>query len=65
MLVYGDARRIEDPRKKAAAIRDGLDRLAAVSLPIERHALVAGLLIEAGELEQGLLDWIGTSGRAI
>jgi hypothetical protein len=56
MLVYGDAKRVEDPREKIAAIRAGLDRLAEVDLPVERHALLADLLVEAGELEQGLLD---------
>jgi hypothetical protein len=57
VLVYGDARRREDPREKAAAIRRGLERWrTAPLLPIERHALLAELLIEAGELEQGLLD---------
>jgi hypothetical protein len=56
MLVYGDTRRIEDPRRKAAAIRAGLSRLVEPLPPIERHALLADLLIEAGELEQGLLD---------
>lgn len=57
MLVYGDAKRIEDPREKAARIRAGLKRLETVELPIERHALLAEMFIEAGELEQGFLDW--------
>lgn len=56
MLVYGDARRIEGPREKALLIRAGLKRWRLPDLPIERHALAAELLIEAGELEQGLLD---------
>jgi hypothetical protein len=56
MLVYGDAKRVEDPREKIAAIRAGLERLVTVPPGIERHAILAGLLIEAGELEQGLLD---------
>jgi hypothetical protein len=56
MLVYGDARRREDPREKAEAIRRGLERWRVAALPIERHALLAELLVEAGELEQGLLD---------
>ncbi|HET9212994.1 MAG TPA: hypothetical protein VFR03_21485 [Thermoanaerobaculia bacterium] len=56
MLVYGDAKRVEDPREKIAAIRDGLERLVRPLPSIERHAILAGLLIEAGELEQGLLD---------
>src|ERR1700712_484967 len=56
MLVYGDFSRIEDPRAKAAAIRRGLERRRASLLPIERHALLAELLVEAGEVGQGLLD---------
>ncbi len=56
MLVYGDARRIEGPREKAARIRAGLAGLEAAALPIERHALLAEMLVEAGELEQGLRD---------
>jgi hypothetical protein len=56
MLVYGDAKRVEDPREKAAAIRAGLERLVTTRPRIERHAILAELLVEAGELEQGLLD---------
>src|SRR5215207_1434370 len=56
MLVYGDTKRIEDPREKGARIRAGLERLELIDLPIERHAVLAELLVEAGELEQGLLD---------
>jgi hypothetical protein len=56
MLVYDDTRRVEDPREKAARIRDGLDRLEAVAPRIERHGILAELLVEAGELEQGVLD---------
>jgi hypothetical protein len=56
MLVYGDPKRVEDPRNKIAAIRAGLERLETARLPIERHATLVELLVEAGELEQGLLD---------
>src|SRR3954467_15063686 len=56
MLVYGDAKRTEDPREKIAALCAGLERLGTARLSIERQAVLAGLLIEAGELEQGLLD---------
>jgi hypothetical protein len=56
MLVYGDSKRVEDPREKAARIRAGLEKLVSENLRIERHAILAGLLVEAGELEQGLLD---------
>jgi hypothetical protein len=56
MLVYGDAKRVEAPREKVARIRSGLARLESVALLIERHALLAEMLVEAGELEQGLRD---------
>ncbi len=56
MLVYGDTKRAEDPREKAARIRAGLARLELAAPRIERHATVAELLVEAGELEQGLAD---------
>ncbi|MEO6192268.1 MAG: hypothetical protein ABIS20_04615 [Thermoanaerobaculia bacterium] len=56
MLVYGDAKRVEDPREKVAAMRAGLERLVTTRPRIERHAILAELLVEAGELEQGLLD---------
>ena len=56
MLVYGDAKRIDDPREKAAAILAGLERLVSTRPRVERHAILADLLVEAGELEQGILD---------
>ena len=56
MLVYGDAKRVEDPREKIAGMRAGLERLVTTRPRIERHAILAELLVEAGELEQGLLD---------
>ena len=56
MLVYGDSKRVEDPREKAARIRAGIEGMVSSNLRIERHAILTGLLVEAGELEQGLLD---------
>jgi hypothetical protein len=56
MLVYGDAQRVESPREKAARVGVELERLAGVDLRVEHHALLTELLVEAGELEQGLLD---------
>ncbi|MEA2599828.1 MAG: hypothetical protein QOF89_820 [Acidobacteriota bacterium] len=56
MLVYGDTKRVENPREKAARIVAGLARLESPASRIERHAILAELLVEAGELEQGLLD---------
>ena len=55
MLVYGDLRRDEDTESKAERIRSGLEALERTP-GIERHAEVVALLLEAGELEQGLLD---------
>ena len=56
MLVYGDAKRVEEVGAKLSRLREDLDRLGFVRPGIERHAAVAELLTEAGELEQGLLD---------
>src|SRR5947199_859155 len=56
MLVYGDAKRTEITREKIAAIRAGLERLVMARPGIERHAILAELLVAAGELEQGLRD---------
>ena len=55
MLVYGDLRRDEDTESKVERIRSGLEALEGTP-GIERHAEVVALLLEAGELEQGLLD---------
>lgn len=56
MLVYGDAKRVEVTAAKAERIRTALVRLESLSRRIDRHALVADCLVEAGELEQGLAD---------
>ena len=56
MLVYGDAKRVEDPREKIAGMRAGLERLVTARPQIERRAILAELLVEAGELGRGLLD---------
>lgn len=56
MLVYGDAKRREATRAKAEGIRTALSRLGTLPRRIDRHARVAACLMEAGELEQGLLD---------
>jgi len=56
MLVYGDPKRTEETAAKLAGLRAILARLAATTLRIERHAALAELLVEAGELEQGILD---------
>jgi hypothetical protein len=57
MLVYGDTARIEETARKAEGIREGLGGLGELRPGLERHVAIVKLLIEAGELEQGLLDW--------
>lgn len=56
MLVYGDLSREEETAAKAERVRFGLTVLEGMPAGIERHAEIAGLLVEMGELEQGLLD---------
>ncbi|MFL6293377.1 MAG: hypothetical protein ACJ759_20985, partial [Thermoanaerobaculia bacterium] len=56
MLVYGDLTREEDTEAKVERIRAGLLALEGMAPGIERHAEIVELLVEAGELEQGLLD---------
>lgn len=56
MLVYGDPRQIEAVTEKAGRIRAGLVAAAFDPPGIARHARLASLLVEAGELAQRLLD---------
>ncbi len=56
MLTYGDLTRLEGTSEKLERIRSGLSLLEGMAPGIERHAEIVALLIEAGELEQGLLD---------
>jgi hypothetical protein len=56
MLVYGDLTLEEDTAARAERIRAGLAALEGMPAGIERHAEIAALLVEMGELEQGLLD---------
>lgn len=56
MLTYGDLKRVEGTSGKLERIRTGLGGLEGMAPGIERHAEIVALLVEAGELEQGLLD---------
>ncbi|HYG65279.1 MAG TPA: hypothetical protein VEL74_22045, partial [Thermoanaerobaculia bacterium] len=56
MLVYGDAKRVEAVAAKVERLLGLLSRTVFLDPGIERHAAFAALLVEAGELEQGLLD---------
>jgi hypothetical protein len=56
MLVYGDHAREVRPSEVLASLRGRLHRVEAVPPGIARHMALVALLIEAGELAQGLLD---------
>jgi hypothetical protein len=56
MLVYGDAPRCEDPRRKLVELAEALRRLADLPPGLDRHAGLVDALIEAGELAQGIAD---------
>ncbi|TDH62589.1 hypothetical protein E2C06_10635 [Dankookia rubra] len=56
MLVYGDRQHTADPRALHAAIAARLARAATLPPGLERHAVLAAALIEAGELAQGIAD---------
>ncbi|TCZ59887.1 hypothetical protein [Roseicella aquatilis] len=56
MLVYGDWVRRADPREVLDGLARRIAALAALPAGIARHAVLAGLLIEAGELAQGIAD---------
>jgi hypothetical protein len=56
MLIYGDLTRLEETASKVERIGAGLGVLEGLPPGIERHAEIAALLVEMGELEQGLLD---------
>lgn len=56
MLFYGDAARSESPRDKMAWIARRLRELRDIPPGIARHGSLVAVLIEAGELLQGLAD---------
>ncbi|MDO9712009.1 hypothetical protein [Paracraurococcus lichenis] len=56
MLVYGDRGRCEDPRDMLARLSAMRSRLAGAPAGLARQAALAGLLIEAGALLQGIAD---------
>jgi hypothetical protein len=56
MLVYGDHSERADPRERLDRIAAQLGALPAQPAGIERHARLVGVLIEAGQLLQGVAD---------
>jgi hypothetical protein len=56
VLVYGDHSEIAAPRERLRSLREQLGAIAVAAPGIERHAKLAGALIEAGQLLQGIAD---------
>lgn len=56
VLVYGDRSTAVDPREALGLLREHAVRLGGAPPGLRRHAQVVDLLLEAGELSQGLLD---------
>ena len=56
MIVYGGRDRPADPREMALRVQDGARAAWALEPGIDRHGAVAGLLVAAGQLAQGLAD---------
>ncbi|HSP77421.1 MAG TPA: hypothetical protein VLQ93_02745, partial [Myxococcaceae bacterium] len=56
MLVYGDHSRRECPAEKLTNLVRALAEVEAMRPGLPRHAALVSLLVEAGELVQGLLD---------
>jgi hypothetical protein len=55
MLVYGDRQIVSDPRDELERLDQEITALARLEGPV-RHGRLAGLLITAGQLAQGLAD---------
>ena len=56
MLVYGDHRERADPADRLTRLSHVLETIVAMPAGIERHAKLAGALIEAGRVQQGVAD---------
>ncbi len=56
MLVYGDHKEIADPQEVLARLRERIDRVSPMGPGLDRHAGLVGILIEAGQLLQGIAD---------
>src|SRR5919107_2904372 len=56
MLVYGDHWETAGPRERLHTISARLARVAAMPPGIDRHAKLVGVLIDAGQVQQGGAD---------
>jgi hypothetical protein len=65
MLVYGDHRENVDPAERLQTIGRQLAAIGAMASGIRRHGKLAGILVQAGQLQQGVADegypdaWLG------
>ena len=56
MLVYGDHRETVDPRDRLSGLSERLAETTAMPAGIERHGKLVGVLVEAGQVLQGVAD---------
>ncbi|MGZ2411874.1 hypothetical protein ACUXST_001295 [Sphingomonas sp. F9_3S_D5_B_2] len=56
MLIFGDRTERVNPRERLAAIRLSLSGISEMPAGLDRHAAIAGTLIESGRLLQGVAD---------
>jgi hypothetical protein len=56
VLVYGDHKQVADPRDRLSGLSERLAEIAAMPGGIERHGKTVGVLVEAGQLLQGVMD---------
>ena len=56
MLVYGDRSETVDPRRRLETIAKAAERLRVMPPGIDRHSALVSVLIDTGQLLQGLAD---------
>jgi hypothetical protein len=56
VLVHGDHNERADPNERLIRLGRQVDRVSRMAAGIERHAALVGILVEAGQLQQGLAD---------
>jgi hypothetical protein len=56
MLVYGDHEERCDPRQRLGQLNRELTRVGGMAAGVERHSSLVAILVEAGQLVQGVAD---------
>src|SRR4051812_48484888 len=56
MLVFGDRSRRENARERLAAIQEALGAIVRMPSGLARHAALAAVLLDSGQLLQGVAD---------